>query len=313
MRSMDWTLEDNMVDGLFFCTTLTGCRWGHTPFVQAGAETLDNSVEAVKLDPGSSWECRSRVGAGVEDENVESCEVVRPLCTPLVIRPVCHTHVGVVTWTDELLCSRYKWVSWFEVPCICTQWTGERWVEKVSRLHGTACQRQCDSMQQSPGGWIPARIGRLSSGVASSHNSQGVIDGRVNEVGVSTAAPDRGAVLCGEMHQGGGDCSQCCCSSTQTSKAAITNHLHDHVDRVSIRQQSQQLAGEEAVPYSVVGCSEVKRHRSSLLSQKAILGALYQQVDLVYDWPPISKAHLLLWEQWCWLVQHKHRWVSRGF
>ena len=28
-RSMDWTLEDNMVDGLFFCATLTGRR-GHT-------------------------------------------------------------------------------------------------------------------------------------------------------------------------------------------------------------------------------------------------------------------------------------------
>jgi len=39
-RSMDWTLEDNMVDGLFFCTTLTGCRGGPTPFVQAGAECL---------------------------------------------------------------------------------------------------------------------------------------------------------------------------------------------------------------------------------------------------------------------------------
>jgi len=34
---MGWTLED-MVDGLFFCATLTGRREGHTPFVQAGAE-----------------------------------------------------------------------------------------------------------------------------------------------------------------------------------------------------------------------------------------------------------------------------------
>jgi len=25
-RSMNWTLEDNMVDGLFFCATITGCR-----------------------------------------------------------------------------------------------------------------------------------------------------------------------------------------------------------------------------------------------------------------------------------------------
>jgi len=33
-RLMDWTLEDNMVDGLFFCATLTRHRGRHTPFVQ---------------------------------------------------------------------------------------------------------------------------------------------------------------------------------------------------------------------------------------------------------------------------------------
>jgi len=58
-RSMDWTLEDNMVDGLFFCTTLTGRRGSHTSFVQAGAETSDTGAEAVKPDPGSSWEGHS--------------------------------------------------------------------------------------------------------------------------------------------------------------------------------------------------------------------------------------------------------------
>ena len=58
-RSMDWTLEDNMVDGLFFCATLTGRRGGHTPFVQAGAETSDTGAEAVKPDSGSSWEGHS--------------------------------------------------------------------------------------------------------------------------------------------------------------------------------------------------------------------------------------------------------------
>jgi len=52
-------LEDNMVDGLFICATLTGRREGHTPFVQAGAETFDTGAEAVKPDPGSSWEGRS--------------------------------------------------------------------------------------------------------------------------------------------------------------------------------------------------------------------------------------------------------------
>ena len=59
-RSMDWTLEDNMAGGLFFCATLTDRRGGHTPFVQAGVETFDTGAEAVKPDPGSFWEGHSR-------------------------------------------------------------------------------------------------------------------------------------------------------------------------------------------------------------------------------------------------------------
>jgi len=71
---MDWTLEDNMVDGLFFCATLTGRRGSHTPFVQAGMETSDTGAEAVRPDPRCSWEGHSeRVGAGVGNENEESC------------------------------------------------------------------------------------------------------------------------------------------------------------------------------------------------------------------------------------------------
>jgi len=56
---MDSTLED-MVDGLFFCATLTGRRGGHNPFVQAGAETSDTVAEAVKPDPRCSWEGHSK-------------------------------------------------------------------------------------------------------------------------------------------------------------------------------------------------------------------------------------------------------------
>jgi len=48
-----------MVDGLF-CATLTGRRGGHTPFVQAGAETSDTGTGVVEPDPGSSWEGRKR-------------------------------------------------------------------------------------------------------------------------------------------------------------------------------------------------------------------------------------------------------------
>jgi len=85
-------------------------------------------------------------------------------------------------------------------------------------------------------------------------------------------------------------------------KAAIANHLHDHVDHVSIRQQLQQLAGETVVPYNVVGCCEVDKHSSSLLlSWKAILDVLCQQGDLVYSQLPVSKT-----------CQHKRIWVTRG-
>ena len=89
-RSMDWTLEDNMVDGLFFCATLIGRRGGHTPFVQIWAETPDTGAGAVEPDPGSwlflggsfrwgryrcrEWKCRV-------------FGVFRPPRIPLVMRP----------------------------------------------------------------------------------------------------------------------------------------------------------------------------------------------------------------------------------
>ena len=72
-RSMGWTLEDNMVDGLFFCATLTDRRGGYTPFIQAGAETSDTGAKEVEPDLGSSLEGHSgRVGASVWNENARS-------------------------------------------------------------------------------------------------------------------------------------------------------------------------------------------------------------------------------------------------
>jgi len=66
-----------------------------------------------------------------------------------------------------------------------------------------------------------------------------------------------------------------------------------------MRQQSQQLAGETAVPYSIVGCCEVDKHSFGLLfSRKPILDVLRQQGDLVYGRPPVSKARLLPRKQW---------------
>jgi len=125
-RSMGWTLEDNMVDGLFFCATFTGRRGGHNPFVQVGAETSDTGAKAVETDPGSSWEGNSGEVYQYLESIAESCGVVRPLRVPLKIRPLRRTYVAVVTEADELLCVRYKWVSRFEASCNCTRLTGER-------------------------------------------------------------------------------------------------------------------------------------------------------------------------------------------
>jgi len=48
---MDWTLEDNMVNGLIFFAKPTSCRSIHTPFAQTGAETSDTGADAVLVRP----------------------------------------------------------------------------------------------------------------------------------------------------------------------------------------------------------------------------------------------------------------------
>jgi len=123
---MDWTLVNNMVDGLFFWAIFTGRRGGYTHLYKQERKRptpVRRRLSRTHSVIGShSW----RVGAGVGDKSVESCRDVRPLRIPLVIRPVRRTYVVVVRQTDELLCGGYKWVSRFEAPCICTPWTGER-------------------------------------------------------------------------------------------------------------------------------------------------------------------------------------------
>jgi len=63
--------------------------------------------------------------------------------------------------------------------------------------------------------------------------------------------------------------------SGDAGEAATANHLHDHANHVPMRQQLQQLAGEAAVPYRVIGCCEVDNRSSGLLfSRKAIFDVL---------------------------------------
>jgi len=78
-RSMDWTLEDNMVEGLLFCATLTGRRGSHTLFVLTRTEKSDTGADAVKSKPRCCRKDNSRrVGAGVGDESSESRSVAQP-------------------------------------------------------------------------------------------------------------------------------------------------------------------------------------------------------------------------------------------
>jgi len=72
-----------------------------------------------------------------------------------------------------------------------------------SRCPGSMARRAKDSvapMRRSSAGWMPARMGRLSAGVARRHpvtiRKASLMVG-VNEAGMRTAVPDRSAVLCG--------------------------------------------------------------------------------------------------------------------
>jgi len=67
----------------------------------------------------------------------------------------------------------------------------------MSRLHGTACQRQCDcsaTKLSRLNACEDRKIVRWCRTQAPSHNSPGVGYGRVNEAGVSTAVPNRSVV-----------------------------------------------------------------------------------------------------------------------
>ena len=92
MRLMDWTLEDHMVDSLFFCATLTGHRGDHTPSVQTEADTSNTGAEAVS-------QTHAVLGRVIPSEcrwwkSAVSCSVVCPLHIPLVIHPGGHMYVN---------------------------------------------------------------------------------------------------------------------------------------------------------------------------------------------------------------------------
>ena len=76
---------------------------------------------------------------------------------------------------------------------VSTEWM------QMSGLHGTACCRQSSSFATKLSGLDSCEDRKVvcwCTTQTSCHDSQGVVDGSVNEAGMSTAAPHRKAVLC---------------------------------------------------------------------------------------------------------------------
>ena len=74
-----------------------------------------------------------------------------------------------------------------------------------------------------------------------------------------------------------------CSAPGGKGEAVVCDKLHEHFDYVPVWQQMQKLAGEAAVPYSIIGCCEISKHSAGLLSrQKAFIDVLSQQSDLIH-------------------------------
>ena len=115
-----------MVDGFFFCATLTDRRGDHTPFIQAGAETFVTSAEVVKPDPGSSWEGHSRGWVLVSGMKMRRLVGLSAHCTARMLLP------------DELMrCCAEGTNGCLDLRRCAFALDGRVSAEQMSRLHGT--------------------------------------------------------------------------------------------------------------------------------------------------------------------------------
>jgi len=156
---MDWTLEDNMDDGLFYAT-LTRCSGGHSPSVQAGVETSDTGAEAFKPDPGYSWEGHSGGWCRCREMKVRS-----------LFWFTAHSafHWWSAQWAARMLlldklmsCCAAGTNGCLDLRRRAFSLHGQVSAE-WSRFLGSMARRAKDSvapLRRSSAGWMPARIGR---------------------------------------------------------------------------------------------------------------------------------------------------------
>jgi len=151
-----------MVDGLFFCTTLTGRRRGHTPSVQTEKETSDTSAEAVELGPRCCWEGHSdRVVSGVRDESAECWSALQPFRILSHSCYCCQMNSWVVVQGLQMGVSIWKALHLHSM---------DRWA-----LSGAGVRNPCRArdnvvpLRRISACWMPARTGRLSAGLGFRH------------------------------------------------------------------------------------------------------------------------------------------------
>ena len=156
--SMDWTLEDNKVDGLFFCATLKGRRVGHTLFVQAAAEMSNTGAEAVKPDPGSSWEGHS--GGWLPVSGMKMRMRMGLPAHSTFHWWFAHCTARMLLLSDELMrCCAAGTNGCLDLRGRASALDG-RVSPKWSRCPGSMAQRARDTvapLRRSSAGWMPAR------------------------------------------------------------------------------------------------------------------------------------------------------------
>ena len=166
--SMEWMLEDNMVDGLFFCATLAGSGGGHTPTVQAGGETPDTRAVTVKPDPRCFWEGHS---GWVPVSRMKMLSLVG-----LSTHSAFHwwpTHGAVrLSLSDEMMsCYAAGTNGCLDLRHRASALDGQVSAE-WSRCPGSMTLRARESMsplRRISASWMLARMGRLSAGVGHRH------------------------------------------------------------------------------------------------------------------------------------------------
>jgi len=99
---MDWSIKDKMVNGLFFCATITSRRRA-IPHLCKHDQKCPTLVRRQLSQTHAVLGRAERGGANVKDGSTEYRCVILPPRIQLLIFPERHTSVVFLRWTDELL------------------------------------------------------------------------------------------------------------------------------------------------------------------------------------------------------------------